>query len=79
MTGGVVVRSPSLPAWQGVYLFGDYCSGTIWGLVRDAASMWQSAALFESGLTISAFGQDRDGEVYLADHNGAVYRLEPVR
>jgi len=79
VTGGVVVRSPSLPAWQGVYLFGDYCSGSIWGLVRDVASMWQSAALFESGLTISAFGQDRDGEVYLADHNGAVYRLEPVR
>ncbi len=79
VTGGVVVRSPSLPAWLGVYLYGDYCSGTIWGLVRDAVGVWQSAVLFESGLTISSFGQDRDGEVYLADHSGAIYRLEPVR
>jgi glucose/arabinose dehydrogenase len=39
VSGGVVVRSPSLADWQGVYLYGDYCSGLIWGLVRDAAGV----------------------------------------
>ncbi|MCH8339602.1 MAG: PQQ-dependent sugar dehydrogenase, partial [Chloroflexi bacterium] len=34
VTGGVVVRDPELPAWRGVYLYGDYCSGEIWGLLR---------------------------------------------
>jgi hypothetical protein len=41
--------------------------------------VWRSAVLFESGLSITSFGQDRSGEVYLADHQGAIYRLEPVR
>jgi len=79
VTGGVVVRTPSLPEWQGVYLYADYCTGTIWGLIRDAAGAWQSAVLFESGMTISTFGQDPNGDVYVADHDGAIYRLEPVR
>jgi len=75
VTGGVVVRSPSLPEWTGVYLYGDYCSGRIWGMVRDERGMWQNAALFETGLRISSFGVDAEAEVYLLDHGGSLYRL----
>jgi len=74
--GGVVVRDPSLPEWQGVYLYGDYGSGRIWGLVRDAGGNWESAVLFETDFNISSFGQDVDGQVYLLDHGGVIYRLE---
>ena len=75
--GGVVVRDPSLPEWQGVYLYGDYGSGRIWGLVRDAGGNWESAVLFETDFAISSFGQDVDGRIYLLDHiGGAIYRLE---
>ncbi|MEE8567598.1 MAG: PQQ-dependent sugar dehydrogenase [Anaerolineales bacterium] len=75
--GGVVVRDPSLPEWQGVYLYGDYGSGRIWGLVRDAGGNWESAVLFETDFGISSFGQDVDGQIYLLDHTGvAIYRLE---
>jgi glucose/arabinose dehydrogenase len=76
VTGGVVMRSPSLPDWTGVYLFGDYCSGQVWGLVRDAAGVWVNQLLFDTDLTLSAFGTDASGEVYLVHHGGAVYRLE---
>ena len=77
VTGGVVVRDPSLPAWEGVYLYGDYCSGNVWGLVRDASGKWQNAELFDTPFNISAFGADADGATYLSDHNGGIYRLEP--
>lgn len=76
VTGGEVVRDPLLPAWSGVYVYGDYCSGQVWGLVRDQASEWQAQVLFGTGLNISSFGSDSQGRVYLADRGGGIYRLE---
>ena len=40
-----------LGSWQGVYLYGDYCSGRMWGLLRTADGSWQNAELFQSGFT----------------------------
>ncbi len=75
VTGGVVYRG-ALPEWQGVYIYGDYCSGLVWGLLKDANGTWQNAQLFNSGANISSFGEDQNGEVYLVDHGGHIYRLE---
>lgn len=75
VTGGVVVRDPELPAWQGVYLYGDYCSGRVWGLLATQASGWESRLLFDTDFNITAFGQDAAGRVYLIDQRGGVYRL----
>ncbi len=76
VTGGVVARDPVLPEWAGVYLFGDYCSGEVWGLVRDATGHWQGAVLFGTGLSVSSFGSGPDGSVYLVHHGGGIFRLE---
>jgi len=77
VTGGVVVRDPALPAWQGVYLYGDYCTGTIWGLLLNREGVWLNGVLFhETVFTISAFGEAANGAVYLVDHKGAIFRLE---
>lgn len=75
VTGGIVYRGANLPEWQGIYLFGDYCSGTIWGLLRSDGG-WQTQALFQSGLNISSFGVDENGELYVADLQGSILRLE---
>lgn len=75
VTGGFVYRGGALPAWQGVYLYGDYCTGLIWGLARTPDGAWLNRVLFETGLNISSFGEDAAGELYLADLNGGVYRL----
>ena len=72
VTGGHVYRGELLPEWQGVYLYGDYCSGNIWGLLQAKAN----ALLFKTNFSISAFGLDETGEVYLADYSGSIYRLE---
>jgi glucose/arabinose dehydrogenase len=78
VTGGEVVRDPRMPAWAGLYLYGDYCSGRIWGLLRAEDGAWQSQLLYESNFTISAFGQDSEGRIYLVDYHGGIYRLDPA-
>ncbi|MBN1370790.1 MAG: PQQ-dependent sugar dehydrogenase [Anaerolineaceae bacterium] len=76
ITGGYVYRGEALPDFQGVYLYGDYCTGRIWGLLRLADGSWQNQVLFETGLNISSFGQDDAGELYLLDHSsGSVLKL----
>jgi len=75
VTGGVVVRDPALPEWNGVYLYGDYCSGRVWGLLPGEAATWQNQLLFDTDFNITAFGQDASGAVYLLDQRGGVYRL----
>ena len=75
VTGGIVVRAPSLPAWNGIYLYSDFCTGYVWGLLTQGGS-WQSQLLFSTGLAVSTFGVDEAGDVYLADYrSGTVYRL----
>jgi len=75
VTGGYVMRGGLIPALEGVYLFGDYCSGLLWGTARDADGVWQTAEPVETGLNISSFGQGPDGELYVVDLNGAIYQL----
>ena len=74
VTGGHVYRGAELSEWQGVYLFGDYCSGIVWGVVRSGQG-WQSQILFQTGLRISSFGVDEAGELYVADLQGSILRL----
>lgn len=75
VTGGYVYRGVDLPQWEGVFLYGDYCSGIVWGLLHQPDGSWQKATLFESGSRIASFGQDEGGEIYLLDIRGAIYRL----
>ncbi len=76
VTGGYVYRGAAYPAFSGAYFYGDYCSGRIWALSRDSEGRWQSTPLLDAGLSISSFGQDEAGELYVLDLNGgAVYRL----
>lgn len=76
VSSGYVYRGAALPDWQGVYLFGDYCSGLIWGALPDEAGLWQPSQMFQLAAAISSFGEDEAGELYLIDLNGTVYRLE---
>ncbi|MBW8010375.1 MAG: PQQ-dependent sugar dehydrogenase [Chloroflexi bacterium] len=75
VTGGYVYRGQELPEWQGVYIYGDYCTGIIWGLVQDAEGVWQNSQMFQIQVLISSFGLDEAGELYLVGHEGSIYRL----
>lgn len=75
VTGGYVYRGTLEPALDGVYLFGDYCSGLVWGLGRDASGSWVMSEPVETGLRISSFGEDADGELYLVANSGEIFRV----
>jgi glucose/arabinose dehydrogenase len=77
VTGGYVYRGAALPEFRGIYLFSDYCSGRVWGLLRGADGAWQSQVLFQTGYNVTSFGQDTNGEIYLIDQgSGSIFRLE---
>lgn len=78
VTGGYVYTGSAVPALAGRYVLGDFVSGRIWALELPAQP-GQEARAFTLGkwpLTISTFGRDGAGEVYVADYpRGAVYRI----
>ncbi len=76
VTGGYVYRGGASPALAGVYLFGDYCSGRLWGIASGGPAEQVPILLAETGRTISSFGQDDAGELYLTDlADGSVWRI----
>ena len=70
VTGGYVYRGREVPALKGTYVFGDYCSGEIFGLRKRNRSV-----LLDTDLSISSFGEDQASELHVVDHGGAVYRI----
>ena len=59
---------------QGLYFYGDYCSGKIWGLI--ISNSWQTQPLLDTDLTISTFGEDEAGNLYVADlSSGVIYQV----
>ena len=83
VTGGYVYRGQKIKSMQGQYIFGDYCSGNIWTLkvVNGKAINFKNRTEEinigggEFTTYISSFGQDSDGEIYIIDYNGGIYKL----
>ena len=73
--GGFVYHGASIPAMRGTYVFGDLDTGKIWNLTETTANTWNRTLLMQSGLTISSFGQDQAGELYVVDFNGRVFKI----
>jgi hypothetical protein len=71
----MVYRGTAIPSLDGAYLYADYCSGRIWGL-RKSNEHWVSTELADTKLSISTFGEDEAGELYVADHDsGSIYQV----
>lgn len=79
ITGGYVYRGASSPSLRGAYIYGDYASGRIWGLLRVGVR-FENRFLLRAPFSISTFGEDEDGELYVANHGqGILYRIEGLR
>jgi glucose/arabinose dehydrogenase len=78
VTGGYVVRDPSLPALAGRYVYGDFCKGQLRSarLSTGSASGDRSLGL-KTVSQLSSFGEDGLGRVYVVSLDGPVYRLAP--
>ena len=76
ITGGYVYRGSAYPALQGVYLFGDYCTGIVWATVPTPDGAWNTTEVLQSGAQISSFGEDESGELYATDlSTGTIYQV----
>jgi uncharacterized repeat protein (TIGR03806 family) len=75
VTGGYVYRGDDIPELVGNYLFADFGSGRLWRLIDNGSGGFSSELLLPTGLNVSSFGEGADGELYLVDYNGGLYRI----
>ena len=77
VTGGYVYRGSAIAALTGTYVFGDYCTGDLWGLVRGTDGTAERIDLGVSVRrnTLVSFGEDAAGELYALSAAGTVFRL----
>jgi glucose/arabinose dehydrogenase len=78
VTGGFVYRGTAIPAAQGHYFYGDYCSGYVWSFaVRGGKATDRKRHQFQVE-SLSSFGEDGRGELYLVSLDGEIFRLAPA-
>jgi uncharacterized repeat protein (TIGR03806 family) len=70
LTGGIVYYGKQLPELNGVYLYGDYSTGRIWGMKHDGTKPVFHKELATPRMQITAFGVNTRGELLLCDHRG---------
>ena len=75
VTGGYVYRGARLPALQGHYLFGDFCSGRIWAMRHEDGFITGPIEIVRTDFQLPSFGEDEQGEVYLVGFDGRIYRF----
>ena len=89
LTGGYVYRGCRIPDLQGTYFFADYVNGNIWSFRYNPATNTKTefqnrnstlGTSIEGGVVnqYSAFGEDANGELYIADHGGQIYKIIPA-
>ena len=87
VTGGYVYRGCEVPAWDGRYFYGDYCTGELFGLSWDGASVTDLGMVAETGHNLFGSGTDGYGRVYFTTVEinqfkepveGRIIRLSPA-
>jgi hypothetical protein len=77
VTGGYVVRDPSLPSMTGRYVYGDFCAGELRSFRPTARRAVDDKPVGLEVSSLSSFGEDNEGHVYAVSLDGPVYRLVP--
>ena len=73
--GGYVYRGFAIPWLRGSYVYGDFCSGKVFGLRYEDGKVTEHAQLADTRLRIVSFAEDNDGELYLLSQKSGIYRL----
>jgi glucose/arabinose dehydrogenase len=77
--GGYVVRDRRLATLRGRYVYTDYCSGKVRGLIPHLRRPSGDRRVGLSVPSPTSFGEDQLGRLYVCSQEGAVFRLVPQR
>ena len=72
ITGGYVYRGSAVASLRNRYVYGDYCSGTIWSIPVAGGEPRVEPVKVEN---LVSFGEDLKGELYAISHGGTIYRF----
>jgi len=82
ITGGYVYRGCRMASFRGTYFYGDWCAGTVSSLVQSGGVAtnlrdWTPQLGSDLGFSLTGFGTDAQGELYITDGDGLVYAVVP--
>jgi glucose/arabinose dehydrogenase len=86
VTGGAVYRACEVPAWSGIYVYADYCSGEMFALAWDGSTVMDFGFVLGTGENVLGNGWNAYGDVFVTTvqaipngpiEDGLVYRLAP--
>lgn len=78
VTGGYVYRGNAVPELNGHYFYGDFCSGWVRSFRYTGggvADPWDWTADLGTIASLTSFGTDGQGELYVVSGRGDVYRI----
>ncbi len=75
--GGYRYRGTAIPGLVGTYVYSDNCLGDIYGATQAGDGSWSTALVKSTTYSVSGFGEDEAGEVYVCDLGGKIYRIDP--
>ena len=77
ITGGSVYRGTKLPALVGRYFYADFCSGWVRSFRFEGGLATDDREEFASVGSITSFGEDAKGELYVVTQEANIYRMTP--
>ena len=78
VVGGYVYRGSKIPDLRGAYLYGDDCNPKISAVRIEGGRVVASRDLDVTLRSVSSFGQDANGELYVLSLSQGVYRVDPA-
>ncbi len=75
LTGGVVYYGKGFPELEGVYLYGDFGTGRIWGARHDGTTITEHRELAKTTIQVVNFAVDQSGQIIVCDDGGGLWKL----